>query len=364
MRNFSRLGKVISAGIILSMLAACDSGAATSTPVASTPTSDAGAGAAATNTTAPVAPTDTATTGGAATKSNYVIAMSQANKAEPWREAMNTQIADAAKAHPELKVVFADAAQDNAKQVTDVENFIQQKVDLLIISPNEAAPLTAVVKKAYDSGIPVIVLDRAVNGDAYTMFIGADNVKIGEMAGKFVADWCKANNHAPCNTLEIKGLSGSPPAADRDSGFKTGIASNTNVKIVADPTADWLREKAVPAAAAAFQANEQIDVVYGHNDPMAEGAYIAAKNANKDVSKMLFVGIDGLPTPDGGIMSVLQGREGATFVYPTGGMQAIDWAVKILEQSAKPPKKVVLDTEQIDSKTAPELCKKYNCPGK
>src|SRR5690349_9591263 len=121
----------------------------------------------------------------AGAKSSYVIAMSQANKAEPWREAMDTQIADAAKAHPELQVVFADAHQDNAKQVTDVENFIQQKVDLLIISPNEAAPLTAVVKKAYDGGIPVIVLDRAVNGDAYTMFIGADNVKIGEMAGKY-----------------------------------------------------------------------------------------------------------------------------------------------------------------------------------
>jgi len=354
MNHFSRLAKVICAGMLVTVLGACDSGTPASTPVASNPT----------NTTTGAAPANTVASGGTGSKSSYVIAMSQANKAEPWREAMNTQIADAAKAHPELQVVFADAAQDNAKQVTDVENFIQQKVDLLIISPNEAAPLTAVVKKAYDSGMPVIVLDRAVNGDAYTMFIGADNVKIGEMAGKFVADWCKQNNHTPCNTLEIKGLSGSPPAADRDSGFKTGIAANPDVKIVADPTADWLREKAVPAAAAAFQANEQIDVVYGHNDPMAEGAYIAAKNANKDLSKILFVGIDGLPTPDGGIMSVLQGREGATFVYPTGGMQAIDWAVKILEQGAKPPKKVVLDTEQIDAKTAPDVCKKYNCPGK
>ncbi len=353
MSRFSRSWRVASVIITLTLLAACDTGATTNTPVPANPTAD--TGAAATNTSAP---------SGSNTKSQYVIAMSQANKAEPWREAMDTQIVDAAKAHPELKVVLADAHQDNAKQVTDVENFIQQKVDLLIISPNEAAPLTDVVKKAYDGGIPVVVLDRAVLGDAYTMFIGADNVKIGELAGKFVADWCKQNNHSPCNTLEIKGLSGSPPAADRDSGFKKGIAGNPDVKIVADPTADWLREKAVPAAAAAFQANEQIDVVYGHNDPMAEGAYIAAKNANKDLSKMLFVGIDGLPTPDGGIVSVLQSRLGATFVYPTGGMQAIDWAVKILEQGAKPPKKVVLDTEQVDSKTAPDVCKKFNCPGK
>src|SRR6478672_2420574 len=225
MRIFSRLWAAISLLVITALLVACGGEApATDTPVT-------GGAAAPTNTTAAAAPTATTA---AATKSSYVIAMSQANKAEPWREAMDTQIADAAKAHPELQVVFADAHQDNAKQVTDVENFIQQKVDLLIISPNEAAPLTAVVKKAYDSGMPVIVLDRAVNGDAYTMFIGADNVKIGEMAGKYVADWCKKNGHSPCNTLEIKGLSGSPPAADRDSGFKTGIAGNADVKIVAD----------------------------------------------------------------------------------------------------------------------------------
>lgn len=302
-------------------------------------------------------------TSGVAQQKTYTIAMSQANRAEPWREAMDTQILAASKAHPELKVVFADARQDNAKQVTDVENFIQQKVDLLIISPNEAAPLTAVVKKAFDSGIPVIVLDRAVLGEAYTMFIGADNVKIGEMAGKYVAKWCGDNKRAPCNILEIKGLSGSPPAADRHNGFIAGLAANKNIKIVANPTADWLREKALPAAAAAFQANATIDVVYGHNDPMAEGAYIAAKNAGKDLSKILFVGIDSLPTPDGGIMSVLQKRLGATFVYPTGGSQAIDWAVKILEQKAKPPRKVVLSTEQVDPTTAPALCKKFSCPG-
>ena len=121
--------------------------------------------------------------------------MSQANKGEPWRQAMNDQIAAAAAQHPELEVVFADAAQNNAKQVADVENFLQQGIDLLIISPNEAAPLTDVVAKAYDKGIPVIVLDRKVNGDKYTMWIGADNMLIGKKAGEFIAKWCKDNSH-------------------------------------------------------------------------------------------------------------------------------------------------------------------------
>lgn len=341
----SRLGHIGASILVVWLVVACDSGTPAATP------------------TAPRPPTSGANSSGTPSRT-YVVGMSQANKAEPWRTAMNSQIATAAQAYPELQVMFTDAAQDNAKQVSQVDAFIQQKVDLLIISPNEAAPLTAVVKKAYDAGIPVIVLDRAVLGDAYTMFIGADNVQIGQMAGQFVSDWCTLQKRNPCSVLELRGLSGSPPAADRASGFRTGIAHNPNVQIVADPAADWLREKAVPAAAAAFQTNDQIDVVYGHNDPMAEGAYTAAKTATRDTGKMLFVGIDALPTADGGIRSVLDGRMGATFVYPTGGSQAIDWAVKILEQGAKPPKKIVLETEQVDNKTAAIICQKYNCPNK
>ena len=138
----------------------------------------------------------------------FVIGMSQANKGEPWRQAMNDQIQMAADKYPQLEVVFADAAQNNAKQVADVENFITQGIDLLIISPNEAAPLTDVVKKVNDLGIPNILLDRRVVGDDYMMFIGADNVLLGREAGKFVAQWCADQGLEPCNVGEIRGLRG------------------------------------------------------------------------------------------------------------------------------------------------------------
>ncbi|MEO8409620.1 MAG: substrate-binding domain-containing protein [Propionivibrio sp.] len=289
----------------------------------------------------------------------YLIGMSQANKGEPWRQAMNDQIAAAAKAHPELEVVFADAAQNNAKQVADVENFMQQGIDLLIISPNEAAPLTDVVAKAYDKGIPVIVLDRKVNGEKYTMWIGANNVLIGKKAGEFVATWCKTNGFAPCNVLEIRGLEGATPAKERGDGFREGIAANPDVKIIASQNADWLREKAIPVSQAMFAANPNFNVVYGHNDPMAEAAIISAENAKIDLSKKAFVGIDALPTPDGGIRSVMDGRLTVTYVYPTGGAQAIDWAVKILEQKVKPERTVVLETQEVTKDNAKELYKKY-----
>src|SRR5687767_2855065 len=169
-------------------------------------------------------------TGGGKT---FLIGMSQANKGEPWRQAMNDQIAAAAEKHPELKVVFADAAQDNRKQNADVENFSQQGVDLLIISPNEAGPLTDVVAKVHDRGIPVIVLDRKVNGDKFTMWIGADNTLIGKRAGEYAAKWARDNGRKPCRVIELRGLEGSTPAKERGNGFREGIAANPEVKIVA-----------------------------------------------------------------------------------------------------------------------------------
>lgn len=295
----------------------------------------------------------------AATGQKFLIGMSQANKGEPWRQAMNDQIAAAARAHPELEVAFADAAQDNAKQVSQVENFLSQGINLLIISPNEAAPLTDVVAKAYDQGIPVIMLDRKVNGDKYTMWIGANNEKIGERAGEFVANWARENGRKPCRVIELRGLEGSTPAKERGDGFRTGIKKNADVQIVGDQTGKWLREEAVRVSQELFQSHPDADVVYAHNDPMAEAAIISAETAKIDLKKLLVVGIDALPTPDGGIKSVMDGRIDVTYVYPTGGAEAIEWALKILKDKETPPKEVVLETEEVTTANAAELFKKY-----
>ncbi len=289
----------------------------------------------------------------------FIIGMSQANNAEPWRAAMNAQIAAAAKLHPELEVQFTDAAQNNATQVADVEQFIKAGVDLLIISPNEATPLTNVVARAYDQGIPVIVLDRKVNGDKFTMWIGADNKLIGRRAGAYAAQWCKDQGRATCNVIELRGLEGSTPATERGDGFREGIATNPGVKIIASQNADWIGEQAIPLTAAMLKVNPQVDVVYAHNDPMAEGALKAFQELDVDPSKTLLIGIDALPTPDGGIKSVLDDRLDVTYVYPTGGEEAIEWAVKILKEQAQPPKEVILDTLEVLPANAADLLKSF-----
>ncbi|MDQ0382221.1 substrate-binding domain-containing protein [Amycolatopsis thermophila] len=276
----------------------------------------------------------------------YTIGMSQANVAEPYRQRMDDDIRAAAAAVPQFTVNFADAAQDNSKQVEQVDNFLTQQIDLLIISPNEATPLTAPVKRAYDKGIPVLVLDRKVDGDAYTSFIGADNVDIGRQAGEYFKTVLLPRGG---KIGELRGLAGSTPARERHDGFMQGI-QGSNIQIVAAQDGDWLRDKGQQQADAILKANPDIQAIYSHNDPMGEGARIAAVNAGRP--DLPITGIDGLPIESGGLKAVEAGRLSATFLYPTGGKEAIDAAKRILVDCQQVPKTQTLPTKLVTKENA------------
>jgi ribose transport system substrate-binding protein len=268
----------------------------------------------------------------------YTIGMSQCNLGEPWRVQMNADLRAAAAQHPELKVIFNDAQNDTLKQRAQVEEFVSAKVDLLIISPKEAQPLTEPVARAFEAGIPVIVLDRAVLGDKFTCFIGADNKKIGRAAGRWIAQKLGGKG----KVVELKGLMTSIPGQDRHTGFREGIAG-TDIEVIFDADMKWLEPDARQEMESALSRFDHIDLVYAHNDPGAHGAYLAAKAAGRD--DILFVGIDALPQE--GVVYVKQGVLAATFRYPTGGAEAIDTALKILKGETV-PKQIVLGTRLFD----------------
>jgi len=263
----------------------------------------------------------------------WTIGMSQCNLGEPWRVQMNADIKKAAEAHPELRVIFKDAQNDNLRQSAHVEEFLRQKVNLIIISPKEAAPLTKPVADTYRSGIPVIVLDRRVIGNDYTCFIGADNKKIGRAAGKWIANLL----HGKGNIVELKGLMTSTPGQDRNSGFREGIAGS-GIPVVFEADMKWLEPNARKEMESALARFPNITLVYAHNDPGAHGAYLAAKAAGRE-NQITFVGIDGLPQE--GQMYVRQGILSASFEYPTGGREAVAAALDILN-GKKVQKEIVL----------------------
>jgi ribose transport system substrate-binding protein len=269
----------------------------------------------------------------AADDKKWTVGMSQCNLGEPWRVQMNTDVKTAAAKHPDLNVVYKDAQNDTLKQRAHVEEFVSAGVDLIIISPKEAEPLTQPVAKAMDAGIPVIVLDRRLAGDKYTCFIGANNKQIGKAAGQWIAKQLGGKG----NVVELKGLMTSTPGQDRHSGFREGIAGS-QIKVVFDPDMKWLEPEARKEMESALSRFNQIDLVYAHNDPGAHGAYLAAKAANREKG-MMFVGIDALPQE--GVAYVRDGVLSATFLYPTGGAEAIDIALEILK-GEKVPKEITL----------------------
>ena len=264
-----------------------------------------------------------ATAGKGTAEDPWVIGMSQCNLGEPWRVQMNADVKAAATSHTELKVIFQDAQNDTLKQRAHIEEFVAAGVDALIISPKEAAPLTPPVARAYKAGIPVIVLDRRVVGDQFSVFIGADNKRIGRAAGKWIAETLGGKG----NVVELKGLMTSTPGQDRHSGFREGIAGS-ELQVIFEADMQWLEPNARKEMESALARFEKINLVYGHNDPAAHGAWLAARSAGRQ-DAIKFVGIDGLAHE--GQAYVKQGILAACFEYPTGGREAIESAVKLLK---------------------------------
>jgi len=261
-------------------------------------------------------------------KTVFTIGMSQCNLGEPWRVQMNADIRAAAERHSQLKLVYKDAQNDTLRQRAHVEEFVSAGVDLIMISPKEAQPLTEPVARAMQAGIPVIVLDRALLGDKYTCFIGADNRKIGKAAGEWIVKALGGKGRI----VELKGLMTSTPGQDRNAGFREAIAGS-GIEVIFEADMKWLESDARKEMESALARFDKIDLVYAHNDPGAHGAYLAAKAAGRE-KQMRFVGIDALPHE--GVAYVAQGILSATFQYPTGGAEAIDTALKILKGEAVP----------------------------
>ena len=285
----------------------------------------------------------------------YIIGFSQANNAEPYRQHVNDDLTAAAKAVPQFTLQIADGAGNVNTQTSQVDNFITQKVDLILISPFEASPITPVVARAMKAGIPVIELDRKTVGDPgkdYTAFIGGDNYKIALEAGNYTADTLLPEGG---EAAVLEGLPSSTPAVERLNGFKDGVKKNGKISIVAEQAADWLPDKAQTAFSAMLQAHPDIKVVYASNDMMAAGARLAAKGAGKD-GQIKIIGTDGLPGPAGGIRAVAEGEWAATFSYPTGAPEAIAMAKSILlDCAASVPTTVTVPTLAITEKNAKSL---------
>jgi ribose transport system substrate-binding protein len=288
-----------------------------------------------------------------------LVAFSQANNAEPYRATQKALMEKLFAGVPDSKLVVSDAQQDNSKQIAQIETFIRQKPAVLIVAPNERAALTAVMGRAMQAGIPVICLERDILEPNYTTYIRMDNKAIGRSIGQFIVDQLTKKYGEPKgNVVMLRGLLGVEGEINRDGGAREVLSRYPNIHVVADPVADWIQAQAKDRMTEVLRVQPKIDVVYGHNDPMAVGAYLAAKELNRE-KEMIFIGVDGLGGPSGGIKKVMDGVLAATFVYPLGVKEAVDVAQRILKDpSYRPDKEITLNSTMVTPQNAAQLYQK------
>jgi signal transduction histidine kinase/ABC-type sugar transport system substrate-binding protein/CheY-like chemotaxis protein len=255
---------------------------------------------------------------------HYHIGVSQCSE-DIWRDKLNKEMLMTNYINNNVDIDIQSANDNSKKQIEQINDFIRKRVDLLIVAPNQLSSISSAIDKAYRAGIPVIMFDRKTNTDKYTAFIGADNVEVGRSMGKYIAGKLNGNG----TVAEIMGLKGSSPAADRHKGFIEAVSAYPGIHVIS-LQGNWREANAYNLMKKFLRKDSHINCVFGHNDRQTFGAYRAAKELGL-AKKMMFVGVDGLPTPGGGVECVQKGIFSGTYIYPTRGTEVMNLAKKILE---------------------------------
>lgn len=264
-------------------------------------------------------------TGCAQQPRKYVIGVSQCSE-DTWRDKLNDELKMGEYLNDSLIVKLASSNDDNMLQNKQVNQFIDEGVDLLIVSPNQLSAISKSVERAYDKGIPVILYDRKTNSDKYTAFIGCDNYTIGKSMGTFIAQQLQGKGRI----VEIRGLEGSSPALERHRGFMDAIKPYPGLRVVASEGGNWKEEGGIQAMKRILKQTQDFDYVFAHNDCLAWGAYVAARQM-KVKRNYKYTGVDGMATEGGGLELVRDGIFEASYLYPTKGDEVIALAMKILK---------------------------------
>jgi signal transduction histidine kinase/DNA-binding response OmpR family regulator len=273
----------------------------------------------------------------------FVIGFSQCVDSDKWRQTMLEEMKRELAFHENITFIYKVADDRSDKQIEQVKELMKQDLDLLIISPNEAKPLTPVVEEVYKKGIPIIVIDRKVASRAYTAYIGGDNYEVGKLAGQYAVSLLNKKG----TVTEVLGLQGSSPAIERHKGFTDALQDYPEMKLVTLIPGQWLRSKAVSEVTKRHAEVVQTDLVFAHNDMMAIGTREALEKTNPG-NQLKIIGIDALPGDDAGLEFVADKKITASVLYPTGGDEAIRLALKILNKQEF--KKVnILNTLVVDS---------------
>ncbi len=262
---------------------------------------------------------------GSGEKKRYVIAVSQCSE-DTWREKLNEELRIAALYYDNVDLRIKSAYDDVRLQTEQIDRFVDDGVDLLIVAPGQVT-ISPAIDRAYEKGIPVIIFDRRTRSNKYTAYIGADNREIGRSMGKYLASALPVGSRV----MEMCGLSSSSPAIERRQGFDSIMAHSHGINLVGQTNADWTEKGAYRTMDSLLsRPHPAFDCLFAHNDRMAMGARRAAAKHGLDIKRIKFCGIDGMPQKGGGMQLVADGTLFASYTYPTRGDEVMRLAMNIL----------------------------------
>lgn len=268
----------------------------------------------------------------------FVVAFAQDTLANDWRAAQVKEVAEVLAGYSNIKFIVKDAKGDPAVQAMHIESFAEQGVDVIITSPMNAAYLTPVIDSVYRKGTSVILLDRGINGNAYTTFIRPDNHPIAEKAGELIAKKLKGNG----SILMLTGIPGATSTIQRTDGFMKYVSGYPNLKVISK-VANYLRSDALSKVEELLDKGGEFDAIYAQSDSMAIGARMALKGHGLNPKDLIIVGIDYIKEAQEAIRN---GEEYASFTYPTGGTQGALLAVRLMK-GKKVPKDIIVDSVMV-----------------
>ncbi len=284
-------------------------------------------------------------------KFRYKIGISQLGESDEWRKDMKESLYRELVFYPEIEAIYRQADYNSAKQVEQIKELMQQDIDLLIVCPYEAAPLTPVVEEAYHKGIKVVIVDRNINSEMYNSYIGADNRQVGYFAGTYAANHLNNKGHV----IEITGLQTSTPAKEREKGFSEALKKYPGITVKHVISGDWLEGSVEEQLPPLIDTLKNVQLIFAHNDVMARTAAKICKDAGLEHIKI--IGVDALPGT--GLDLVEDHTLLASVLYPTGGSEAIRVADKLL-RNENVPRKHILETIVVDSTNAIMLQQQAN----
>ncbi|MDR2900053.1 MAG: substrate-binding domain-containing protein [Treponema sp.] len=271
----------------------------------------------------------------------YLIGVSQADMRTPWRLVLSRELREESAKYPNIRLVFTDATDDPVKQVNDIDRLLAYGIDLLIVSPCDAEYLTGVIRDVYRR-IPVIVMDRVVEGYDYSLFIGPDNELIGREMGKAIAEMAGGEERT---VLELRGSSSSMTSFERSRGFRSEVSSLENLRLLDVVVENESRDSAEDKIFSLGSILKDIDIIFAHNDYMALGAHRALETLDNHHVQIL--GIDGFTGSDGGLELIEKGIINRSITCPTGGREAIQFSMDILRKASGVPKQVILRSHNV-----------------